>query len=69
LQEETGEFDVFYFYLKELLDVVDEMDPAFSHNLLILKEKRLLFLEQPNQNSGGIPRGGAGGICIALVLL
>jgi site-specific DNA recombinase len=36
--------------------------PAFNHNLLILKEKRLLFLEQPNQNSGGIPRGGAGGI-------
>jgi len=26
LQEETSEFDVFYFYLKELLDVVDEME-------------------------------------------
>lgn len=35
--------------------------PAYNHNLLIIKEERLLFLEQPNQNSGGIPRGGAGG--------
>jgi hypothetical protein len=26
LQEETSEFDVFYFYLKELVDVVDEME-------------------------------------------
>ena len=26
LQEETSEFDVFYFYLKELLDLVDEME-------------------------------------------
>jgi hypothetical protein len=25
-QDETSEFDVFYFYLKELLDVVDEME-------------------------------------------
>ena len=34
----------------------------FQHNLLILSEKRLLFVEQPNDNFGGIPRGGAGGI-------
>ncbi|MCR8560468.1 recombinase family protein [Mucilaginibacter sp. BJC16-A38] len=39
----------------------------FEHNLLIMKQKRLLFLEQPDGNFGGIPRGGAGGICIARV--
>jgi len=38
------------------------LHPAFEHNLLTLKAKRLLFLEQPSDNFGGIPRGGAGGI-------
>lgn len=37
------------------------MHPLFEHNLLILNEKRLLFLEQPGQNFGGVPLGGAGG--------
>src|SRR3546814_1790422 len=33
------------------------INPAFEHNLLILKEKGLLFLEQPGDVLDGLPSG------------
>jgi len=38
------------------------LHPLFLHNALIMKEKRLLFVEQPSDDFSGFPRGGAGGI-------